>query len=175
MFDVDVSLSLQLLAAHLYYQSLLVVPSLVREWLNSCKDRTLLSSVASFTSQHFSRVIVDTELARFRDPSVLDELSDENTIVKVAAAVNEVTAVYTVDEQTLEITLKLPADWPLHNIEVIDRKKVTIPESRWRAWILGVQRIIWSQNGTLADGLMFYKKNVSLHFEGMVECAICYS
>lgn len=145
VFDADVALSLQLLAAHLYYRSLLVVPSLVRDWLAGCKDRTLLSYVTGYTSQHFSRVIIDTELARVRDPAVIEELSDENTTIKVAGAVNEITASYTVDEQTLELTLKLPPDWPLHNIEVIDRKKVAIPENRWRAWILGIQRIIWSQ------------------------------
>ena len=145
MFDADVSLSLQLLAAHLYYRSLLLAPSLVRVWLDGCKDRTLLASVTGYTSQHFSRVIVDTELARIRDPAVLAELADENTTVKVSSAVNEVTAAYTVDEQALEITLKLPTDWPLHAIEVRDNKRVAIPEDRWRAWILGVQRIIWSQ------------------------------
>lgn len=31
------------------------------------------------------------------------------------------------------------------------------------------------QNGRIVDGLGLFKKNVSLHFEGQVECAICYS
>ena len=31
------------------------------------------------------------------------------------------------------------------------------------------------QNGRIADGLSLFKKNVTLHFEGQVECAICYS
>lgn len=31
------------------------------------------------------------------------------------------------------------------------------------------------QNGRIVDGLALFKKTVSLHFEGQVECAICYS
>jgi hypothetical protein len=31
------------------------------------------------------------------------------------------------------------------------------------------------QNGRIVDGLSLFKKNVTLHFEGQVECAICYS
>jgi len=32
-----------------------------------------------------------------------------------------------------------------------------------------------AQNGRIVDGLGLFKKNVTLHFEGQVECAICYS
>lgn len=73
------------------------------------------------------------------------ELSDETMTIKVAQAVNEVTASYLVDEHHLEITLKMPNDWPLHTIEIKDLKKVGVLEDRWRAWVLGVQQIIWSQ------------------------------
>lgn len=31
------------------------------------------------------------------------------------------------------------------------------------------------QNGLILEALTMFKKNVSLHFEGVVECAICYS
>ena len=31
------------------------------------------------------------------------------------------------------------------------------------------------QSGSIVDGLAFFKKNVSSHFEGQSECAICYS
>jgi hypothetical protein len=117
---------------------------------------------------------------------------DENLTIKVANAVNEVVASYLVDEHQLEIKLKIPSDWPLHKIEIKDLKRVGVDENRWRAWILAVQQIIWShvrvvafldyplsltfaQNGRIVDGLGLFKKNVTLHFEGQVECAICYS
>jgi hypothetical protein len=192
VFDVEAPPSLALFAAHVYYRALLAIPSLVRAWLEACKDRNLHSAVSTYTAQHFSPVIIAAELAQVRDPVTLAELADDAFTAKVAATAHEVTATYTVDEKALELTLKLPTDWPLHGIEVRDHKRVGVAEDKWRAWILGVQKIIWSsvsrgfsglwhmcsqvlQNGTIVDGLTLFKKNVSLHFEGMVECAICYS
>lgn len=188
------SLSLQLLATHLFYRALLTVPSLVRKWLHDCTDRQLSSAVVAYTSLNFSPVIIRTELLEVKSPAAADDLADENMTIKVAQAVNEVTASYLVDEHQLEMTLKMPSDWPLHTVEIKDLKKVGVLEDRWRAWVLGVQQIIWSQvitisgmsnrtldahnfaqNGRIVDGLRHFKKNVALHFEGQVECAICYS
>ncbi|KDQ60057.1 hypothetical protein JAAARDRAFT_32435 [Jaapia argillacea MUCL 33604] len=174
-YDPDSSVSLQLLAAHLYYRALLVVPSLIRSWLQDCKDRTLQSTVTNYTSQHFSPVIIRTELTQVVSPESEELLAHENLTVKVANNVSEVTASFAVDEHQLEITIKLPSDWPLHRVEVRDSKRVGVEENRWRAWVLGVHQIMWSQSGTIVDGLNLFKKNVSLHFEGQVECAICYS
>ncbi|KAJ6469367.1 hypothetical protein C8R45DRAFT_837446 [Mycena sanguinolenta] len=167
--------SLQVLAAHLYYRALLTVPSLIYNWVLDCKDRQLSSSIATYTSLHFSPVLIRAELAHVKSPESTAELVDDNLAVKVATAVNEVVASYLVDEHQLEIKLKIPVDWPLHKIEVKDVKRVGVEETRWRAWILAVQQTLWSQNGRIVDGLALFKKNVTLHFEGQVECAICYS
>ena len=62
--------------------------------------------------------------------------------VKVANAVSEITASYTIDEQELEVRLKLPSDWPLHTIEIKEGNRVGVSEDRWRSWILGMQQIL---------------------------------
>ena len=31
------------------------------------------------------------------------------------------------------------------------------------------------QSGSIVDGLSFFLKNVTSHFDGIAECAICYS
>ncbi|RDX54789.1 hypothetical protein OH76DRAFT_1398200 [Lentinus brumalis] len=174
-YAADTPLSLRLLTAHLYYRALLLVPSLIRNWLVDCRDRQLSTTVASYTSKHFSPAIIRTELGRVKDPAVAAELSGENITVKVASAVNEVTASYAIDEQSLDLTVKLPADWPLHTIEIRDSKYVGVTEDRWRAWVLGVQQILTFRSGSIVDGLSFFLKNVTSHFEGLAECAICYS
>ncbi|EPQ53690.1 hypothetical protein GLOTRDRAFT_117039 [Gloeophyllum trabeum ATCC 11539] len=175
LYDPDVPVSAALQAAHLYYRGLLIIPSLIRAWLQDCKDRTLSTTVTTFTAQHYSPVIIATEFARVKSPDAASELEHENLAIKVAGTVNEITASWAVDEHQLEISLKLPADWPLHPVQVRDSKKVGVEENRWRAWVLGVQQIMWTQNGSIVDGLSLFKRNVSLHFEGQVECAICYS
>ncbi|KAG6877121.1 hypothetical protein C0993_010124 [Termitomyces sp. T159_Od127] len=158
-YQAGTKFGLPVLAAHLYYRALLTVPSLIH----------------TYTSQCFSPVIIRTELAHVKSPESTSNLVDENFTVKVANSVNEVVASYSVDEHQLEIKLKIPVDWPLHKIEIKDLKRVGVDENRWRAWILAIQQIIWSHNGRIIDGLGLFKKNVTLHFEGQVECAICYS
>ncbi|KXN85569.1 E3 ubiquitin-protein ligase listerin [Leucoagaricus sp. SymC.cos] len=174
LIELGNPISIHLLAAHVYYRALLCVPALIYSWLSNCKDRQLSTTITSYTSQYFSPVIIDVELAHVKGVAS-QELADDSMSIKVAAAVNEVSASYLVDEHQLEIRLKIPTDWPLHKIEVKDLKRVGVDKDRWRAWILAVQQTIWSHNGRITDGLSLFKKNATLHFEGQVECAICYS
>ncbi|KAF9556293.1 hypothetical protein CPC08DRAFT_820566 [Agrocybe pediades] len=167
--------TIPVLTAHVFYRALLTIPSLIHSWVLDCKDRQLTNTVTNYTSTHFSPVLIRAELEHVRAHSTKDGLADDNLSIKVAPAVNEVVAAYSVDEHQLEIRLKVPGDWPLHKIEVRDVKRVGVDENRWRAWVLGVQQTIWSHNGRIIDGLGMFKKNVTLHFEGQVECAICYS
>ncbi|KAJ7584094.1 hypothetical protein C8J56DRAFT_1005201 [Mycena floridula] len=169
--------SLRVLAAHVYYRALLTVPSLIHSWLQECKDRQVSTAITAFTSSHFSPVIIRRELAHVKSPEALKDLENENLKIKVSSSgsVNEVVASYLVDEHQLEIKLRIPGDWPLHRIDVKDVQRVGVDENRWRAWIFGVQQTIWAQNGRIIEGLELFKKNVTLHFEGQVECAICYS
>ncbi|KAF8434511.1 hypothetical protein L210DRAFT_3763021 [Boletus edulis BED1] len=175
-FEPESPLSLRLLAAHLYHRALLTVPALIRSWILDCTDKQLLTRVVDYTSSYFSPGIIKAELAQVRQSGASSELSStENLTVKVSPASGEVTASYTVDEQTLELSIRMPSDWPLHRLEVRDTKMVGVSGDKWRAWILGVQQVVWQQNGRIVDALTLFTKNVTLHFSGQVECAICYS
>lgn len=132
----------------------MTVPSLIHGWVLNCKDRQVSSTVISYTSTHFSLVLIRAELARVKAAEAESDLVDENFKVKVISSTNEVTAAYTVDEHELEIRLKVPSDWPLHKIEVKDVKRVGVDEHRWRAWILAIQQSIWSHVSHLALPLL---------------------
>lgn len=142
VYSPETPISLQLLAAHLYYRALLLVPSLIRTWLSDCRDRQLSGTVMTYTSTYFSPAIIRAELAQVKDPVLAGDLGDETFTVKVAATVHEITASYAVDEYALELKLKMPADWPLHTIVTKDSNRVGVSEDRWRSWILGVQQIL---------------------------------
>ncbi|KAG2132698.1 uncharacterized protein EDB93DRAFT_1323055 [Suillus bovinus] len=175
-FEPESILSIRLLAAHIYHRALLTVPALIRGWISDCSDRQLLSRVVDYTASYFSPGIIRAELAQVRQVDPSSELhTTENLVIKVSPSAGEVTASYTVDDQVLELSLRLPSDWPLHRLEIRDTKMVGVSEDRWRAWVLGVQQIVWQQNGRIVDGLTVFTKNVTLHFAGQVECAICYS
>lgn len=173
LYEPDEAFTLQVLAAYLYYRALLDIPSLIHSWVLDCTDRQLSSTFTSYTSTHFSPVIIRTELVHVKSSEAATELEDDTFKIKVAPNISEVVASYLVDEHQLEMKIKIPTDWPLHKIEVKDIKRVGVDEKYWRSWMLGVQQRI--SNGRIVDGLGLFKKNVTLHFEGQVECAICYS
>ncbi|KAF9652581.1 hypothetical protein BDM02DRAFT_3088924 [Thelephora ganbajun] len=187
-YEEENPLSVVLLCAHLYYRALQTVPTLVRLWISECKDRKLSAAVTSYTSKYFSSVLIDAELERV----TTTRLSDEKMEVKVIPVHREVNTTYTIDENEIKMSLKIPADWPLHVIEVRGIKKVGVKEDRWKSWISGVRQVVLTQvgliigvpqrfhiscilQGNVRDGLELFKKNVSAHFENQTECAICYS
>lgn len=99
----------------------------------------------------------------------------ENLTVKASKTLKEVTASYTIDEASLDITFNFPSNYPLRQIEIEAGigKVVGVPEAKWRAWILSITVLLISQNGSIYDALNIFQKNVSLHFEGVEDCAIC--
>lgn len=107
-------------------------------------------AVSNFTSKHFSPVLIAAELAHLRDPNdpAGKQLRDNDDFtVKVAAGANEVKAVFVVDEESMEIVVKLPAEFPLAQVEVKDVRKVGVKDSQWRAWLLAIQQVIANQVG----------------------------
>lgn len=141
VFDDSLPTSLLVLAAHVYYRVLMTIPSLVRTWWLECKDRQLSGSVGAYTSNHFSPTIISQHLSNVKLPTVLDDLQDENLAVKIAHAVHEILVTYVIDEQQMEIGVRLPADYPLHGVEIKDVKRVGVTENKWRGWLYNVQQI----------------------------------
>lgn len=168
--------ALQQLATHVYFRALLYVPTLVREWWLSIRDRQFSLGVASFTTRHCSPLIASRELSHLREPEALSRLQDEAMTIRVLGS-NEAVATYTVDEHPMEIGIKVPHDYPLHGVEVRDIRHVGVSEAQWRAWLLAVQQLIVGQNGLVVDALMLFKRNAEAKFAGFEgqECAICYS
>ena len=138
------------------------MPSLISSWWNDCKDRQLSTAVATLTTKHYSPVLITAELAHIKDPVVVDELSGENWNIKVASGTGEVTASYTVDEQDMEIAVRLPPDYPLHSIEVRDLHRLGVDEKKWRGWLLAA---FWGRGRNTAvmvlGTILFVLKRIS--------------
>ncbi|KAF9112915.1 hypothetical protein BGX27_002580 [Mortierella sp. AM989] len=179
-----------LLAGHLYYTCLANVPSLVRIWWTECKLRQLSIAVEALTEKYFSPLLIARELSSLAKAqqapaaggqaaaaAALSGVSDDlNELqIKTSKATSEVTASFQIDEATMEIVIRLPANFPLRQVEVEGLQRVGVKEARWRAWLLAVAGVIAAQNGSLIDALTLFRKNVGLHFEGVEDCTICYS
>jgi len=179
LYDPEVPQSLRLLAAHIYFRALTTFPSLIRTWWEDLKDRQLSAAINTYTSTHFSPILITSELGHLKPAARSDAgeepLTDEVFHVKIALAINEVTASFAVDDQRMEIGIKLPVGYPLRTVEVRPINKVGVADKVWRRWLFAIQQVVTTHNGHIADGLTLFKKTVSLHFEGQAECPICYS
>ncbi|KAK9461550.1 uncharacterized protein V1516DRAFT_663261 [Lipomyces oligophaga] len=161
---------------YLFYKSLQQIPSMVRKWWSETRNRHLSITVQSYVEKYFSRLLIDNELDSVQSRLAAEaDGEEENIQLKVSRPAREVTAVYTIDEQTMEMIVRIPTSFPLHDVVVDGIKRVGVKENQWRAWLLASQALIASQNGTIVDALTLFKRNVNLHFEGVTECAICYS
>ncbi|KAG2223860.1 hypothetical protein INT45_012733, partial [Circinella minor] len=176
-FDSAHEISYQVFAAHLYYRALKHIPSLIRQWWVDCKNRQLTIGVESYTEKNFSAMLINSELdllARDDIKSLLQD-NDNDFTVKALRAASEVSATYRVDEQNMQIAIKLPSNFPLRQIDVEGVQKVGVSDKQWRGWMFSVAAVIGSQNGNIVDALTVFKRNVNLHFSGVEDCTICYS
>lgn len=91
-------------------------------------------------------MLISKELQPLRDQQNTvkkpDPLAEDPLSIKVASSVNEVKAVYSIDDQALELTVRLPSDYPLSPVDIRDSKRVGVTENTWRAWMLAVQQVI---------------------------------
>ncbi|KAF5347453.1 hypothetical protein D9757_013818 [Collybiopsis confluens] len=85
-YEAGSQCGIQTFAAHLYYRALLVVPSLIYAWVLDCRDRQLSSTIATYTSSHFSPVLIRTELDHVKSPEAQSELSSEDNQLTVKVA-----------------------------------------------------------------------------------------
>jgi hypothetical protein len=142
------------LGSHLFYRTLVTIPSAMRTYYESLKDRQLSLSLVAFVSRHFSPVIIAHEFSALREPGAMATLTEEGLNVRIAqgggatvagAGAAEAIASYVVDEQPMEIGIRLPAEFPLKGVDVRDLRRVGVPENKWRGWLMSVQQTITSR------------------------------
>ncbi|KAI8329266.1 hypothetical protein EDC96DRAFT_452486 [Choanephora cucurbitarum] len=147
-FDVAYETSFLILASHLYYRALTHIPSLVRLWWIDCKNRQLTIAVENYTEKYFSQQLINNEIELVNRPDIksqLEENEDNDFTVKTSKGANEVTATYRVDEQNMQIAIKLPSNFPLRQIDVEGVQKVGVNDKQWRGWMFAVSAVIGSQ------------------------------
>ncbi|KAH8148763.1 uncharacterized protein LAJ45_07106 [Morchella importuna] len=170
----------QWLLIHLYYLSLRFTPSLSKSWWIDCKVRQKVLSVESFTEKYMSPLIIDKEFAAIRawiaEQPAPAPGEEEGMQVKISRGTSkEILAVYPIDDQTMEMMVRLPSTFPLRQVEVEGVKRVGLSEQQFKKMQLASQAVINFQSASIIDGLTLFRKNVSLLFQGIAECAICYS
>ncbi|KAK9814167.1 hypothetical protein WJX72_001547 [[Myrmecia] bisecta] len=161
------------LARLLYRAVLHALPSSARSWFMDLRDRSLAAAVEAYTAEHESPALLRREFALLQSPVAG---SQDNFSIRTNPVTREVVSVMDVEDGArLEMVVRLPAAAPLRPPEVDCRRKVGVAEGRLRKWLLSITAFLRNQNGSVAEAIALWQRNVGKEFEGVEECLICYS
>lgn len=171
----SINFEMQFLLVHLYYLLFQYLGSYVQQWFDEIRDLQLKNQIEKFSVRYVSPILISKMLTEVdsQKKRLIDR--DENLTIKVNKVINEIKSVYVIDEQTMEMVVKIPETFPLSNVIVEGLVRLGVKENQWKAWLLASQRVISLTNGSIIDCIEVFNKNVNLHFSGFEECAICYS
>ncbi|KAJ2741734.1 hypothetical protein GGI20_004982 [Coemansia sp. BCRC 34301] len=194
-----------LLAFHLLHRLAWSFPATLRSWWAGLEQASRGTSIAveTFMAKHVCPSIIEQEVGRIRaqvnskekepTPEISDDDSDHwipqslpsppNAITRVLEeydgstvrpAASQVTLTFTVDDSTLEILVKIPPSYPLTLPTFESLRRVGVPENRWRCWLVAAQTQM-ARNSHLDSACAQLLANIGAHFDGVEDCAICYS
>ncbi|KAK4150086.1 hypothetical protein C8A00DRAFT_37319 [Chaetomidium leptoderma] len=166
------------LLIHLFYLILKYIPGLFKMWYLECPSKQTKNTVQVWMQRFFSPLIIADALDEVVEWSLKQEQGDADTqeiLVKVSKSSREITAGYPVDDDAATISLHVPKSYPLDPVDVVSVKRVAVKEDKWQSWLKATKAVIMFGNCSLVDGLMAFRRNISLALKGQEECAICYS
>ncbi|KAG0481153.1 hypothetical protein HPP92_012011 [Vanilla planifolia] len=160
-----------LLAGSIYGMMIQILPSYVRNWFNSLRDRSVSSAIEIFTKIWCSPCLLLDELFQVKESVA----TDENFSLAVNKSVNEIVATYKKEETGLDLVIRLPSCYPLKPVDVECTRSLGISEVKQRKWLLSLTAFVRNQNGAIAEAVRIWKSNFDKEFQGVEECPICYS
>ncbi|KAL6450537.1 RKR1 E3 ubiquitin-protein ligase listerin [Candida maltosa Xu316] len=166
---------LKYLVVNIYYKCLQHCGSQVQLWFKEIRDRQFKNKVEKFTVKYVSSLLISKILNQVSDQKTKIEGKEENMNIKVNQVTNEIRTTYVIDDQKMEMMIKIPHNYPLDNVSVEGPLRLGVKENQWKAWLLASQRVISLTNGSIIESIELFCKNVNLHFSGFEDCAICYS
>ena len=90
-----------------------------------------------------SPLLIDNELSAVAEwVQTRDEAEEDGMKIKVARSAKEVSASYPVDDQAMDILVKLPAIFPLRQVEVTGLRRVGLDEKRFKQMQLASQAVV---------------------------------
>lgn len=171
-------------AGEAFAMALHILPLVARRWFDELKNREAANEIESFTRKFVSPLIIQEEILGVKEQykdlgrTVDSEAVDtKGGTLRVGgnALVREVSARYLFSEVELQIRLELPPSFPLRRISVHAQEQIGIGEAQWRKTVLGMNTLLSQKNGSLAEAIDLWRRNLDKQFEGVDECPICYS
>ncbi|KAJ2155923.1 hypothetical protein GGF46_005517, partial [Coemansia sp. RSA 552] len=168
---------LGVLALHVLISMAAVFPATLRSWWAALPQaqRQMSQRVEAFVTRFVAPELAHAELDRVRAPEgALAQVLSEHDDAGARAGSSSATLTYVVDDATVELAVRLAPNYPLTAPAAEAVRRVAVTEARWRAWAVAATaqlarncRIDWACAQLLG--------NVAAHFDGVEDCAICYS
>lgn len=168
---------IDLIALHVFFSVACHMPVTVRKWYNNNSNKRLCNLVNEYTVKHISQVICSQEMesVHIKCQDRAEQDRSKNLIIRARPNAKEVYAIYTRDEFKMELTIKLPINYPLGPVQIDGGKRIGVTDVKWRGWLLQLTRFLAHQNGPLLDGIDLWRRNIDKRFEGVEKCMICFS
>lgn len=156
---------------YLYAESLRTVPAVVRKWWHASNTKKA-QLVERVTGNYFSPTLCQQDLQVLTSKKEKD--GKDNMNIRVLTQSREVFATYSLEEAKMELSISLPANYPLGAIK-IDSTKHIAGKLQAREIVKQLSIYLTHQNGRLYDGISLWKRNLDRKYEGVEECYVCYS
>lgn len=178
-------------AGIVFAKALQRLPALSRQYVTDVLDRATSLRVEDFVRKRISPSLVATEIRKVKEWGAFgggvgkggfnsssgspSEEGEGELHATGSVAGGMVRATYTFSDVTLEISIELPDTFPLQIVQVQAQSGVGMSESRWRKTLLGMRNLLQTKDGTLAEAVELWRRNLDKTFQGAEECPICYS
>ncbi|TVY38906.1 E3 ubiquitin-protein ligase listerin [Lachnellula occidentalis] len=175
--DTDPERDMQWLLVNIWFMCLRYTPDLAKTWFLALKSKQTTLAVTNWTEKYFSPYFISEakDVATKWDEAQEVSGDEKKIIVRVSKNSPNITVGYEIDELMMSIVMILPSNYPLDRVEVKGVNRVAVKESTWNGWMRTIQGATMFNNGTVADGLTVFKKNIFAALKGQTECSICYS
>ncbi|KAM9886747.1 hypothetical protein OXX69_013627, partial [Metschnikowia pulcherrima] len=130
--------------------------SFASHWFNEIRDVQLKQQVEKFTVRFISPILISEMLDEVETCQEKLTKNDDTLTIKVNKVINEIKSTYVIDEQTMEMVIRIPERFPLSNVLVEGPVRLGVKENQWRAWLLASQRVITLTNGSIFDSIELF-------------------
>eukprot|EP00981_Chlorochromonas_danica_P007037 scaffold1534_cov158-Ochromonas_danica.AAC.9 len=168
------SRSLQQLAIYAIYRSICVLPSLFRYYWNEYCPRQLKQKLSKFIEEKVRASIIRREVYLIQVSKEQKRWDEETFQVQGNIQTGEIQAEFLHDETKIGVTIRIPANYPLKNVDVQCSTRIGVSDGRWRRWVLQMIQVLSLQDQSVVEAALVWKNNIEQELHGVEPCPICY-
>jgi hypothetical protein len=144
------------LACSVYFQCLSSIPALVREWYSNQAKR-IRDAVDRVTQKFVSPILIQQELDSASSLKDINVGETGSFTVKKHSNTREITAIYNIETSRVEICIRLPANYPLHNANIECTHHIGFTKDQWNKWMLQLKTNLMQNVKTNNSQKNFFK------------------